>query len=89
MLDSCASGRGNANRHQKWYTGVMVQQAKKQSRRRVPSQTGVVAAQDLLERIDRHYRHLTAGLDALEAQLEANHEMSEPDTAELARRKPR
>ena len=46
-------------------------------------------AENLLERIDQHYHHLNAGLDALEARLEANGGVDEAAAIELIRRKPR
>ncbi|MEE3370797.1 MAG: hypothetical protein VX346_15770 [Planctomycetota bacterium] len=67
----------------------MAQQAKKQRRSRVPSKLGTVAAEVLLERIDQHYHHLNAGLDALEARLKANRDVDDIAVAELIRRKPR
>tara|TARA_B100000686_G_scaffold267669_1_gene282925 strand:+ start:1220 stop:1423 length:204 start_codon:yes stop_codon:yes gene_type:complete len=67
----------------------MPQQAKKQRRARVPRKTGAVNAENLLERIDQHYHHLNAGLDALEARLEANGGVDDAAAIELIRRKPR
>ena len=67
----------------------MAQQAKKQRRSRVPSKAGAVAAEDLLERIDQHYHHLNAGLDALEARLKANRDVDDIAVSKLVRRKPR
>ena len=71
----------------------MPQQTKKQRRSRVPRKTGVVNAENLLERIDQHYHHLNAGLDALEARLEANGDVQDDvdgaAAVELIRRKPR
>ncbi|MBB76303.1 MAG: hypothetical protein CMJ75_17490 [Planctomycetaceae bacterium] len=67
----------------------MAQQAKKQRRSRVPSKGGAVAAEDLLERIDQHYHHLNAGLDALEARLKANRDVDDIAVSKLVRRKPR
>ena len=55
----------------------------------MPRKTGAVNAQNLLERIDQHYHHLNAGLDALEARLEANGGMGDADAVESIRRKPR
>ncbi|MBN83573.1 MAG: hypothetical protein CMJ70_25870 [Planctomycetaceae bacterium] len=68
---------------------TMPQQTKKPRRSRVPRKTGAVNAQNLLERIDQHYHHLNAGLDALEARLEANGGMGDADAVESIRRKPR
>ena len=70
----------------------MLQQTNKQRRSRVPRKTGVVNAENLLERIDQHYYHLNVGLDALEARLEANGDVQDDVDAaavELIRRKPR
>ena len=68
---------------------TMPEQTKKPRRSRVPRKTGAVNAQNLLERIDQHYHHLNAGLDALEARLEANGGVDEAAAIELIRRKPR
>ena len=67
----------------------MAQQTKRQRRSRVPRETGAVNAEDLLDRIDQHYHHLSAGLDALEARLEANRDVDDAPVAELIRQKPR
>ena len=67
----------------------MAQQTKRQRRSSVPRKTGAVNAEDLLDQIDQHYHHLSAGLDALEARLEANRDVDDAPVAELIRRKPR
>ncbi|MAV33862.1 MAG: hypothetical protein CMJ59_00255 [Planctomycetaceae bacterium] len=69
----------------------MAWRPKKQLRRRVHRKIGSIDAQQLLERIDQHYRHLTVGLDELEARLAGSGEAvaDEPGTAQLGRRKPR